>query len=232
MNEYTVPTNMALIKCYKEKGLSYTVCLAKKLLETQYRKHESEGIISGVHGEVAETILELMLVEYCKQRNIPRFHIAKSLIVTIGDYTTEMDLVFITPAVIAVFECKCYSGDKIIVDKGTIKREGHADFDVYDQNIKHIRALHAHIKNYLLHGASYPYMSSYFRFDTGTVNDLRKDNDKSKFPITDINNLYELLDKYSEGKPCWRWDLINVIKKFEKSHKQLEERHLKQVGAK
>lgn len=232
MNEYGDRTNKKLLEVYEEFGLIPTIKFCRELLKNNTNKTDMD-FLAGVHGEICETVLEVLILEYIKRFNKKDWYLSKSLILPIPgtSHTTELDLVLFTPQTIFVFECKCYGGNKRVTDKCLINRDRYAPFDVFKQNFNHLKWLNHYCSPYERQSRdTIPYTISYFRFDNGTLVDLRKKEDKEIFPITEVDTLYALIAERTNVKgKSWDMRLINEIKKLEKNRSKLAKSHLKQV---
>lgn len=135
---YKEDTHSLLIQKYEELGLQKMITIARAMLEnTDYKK--STDFIAHMHGEVCETVLECIVLDYMKTYNLERYgwFYKKGLILRDvnhldSNYFTELDLTVFTPQKIFAFECKSYGGDKKITDKCTIRKKKGGTFDVYD----------------------------------------------------------------------------------------------------
>lgn len=161
-----------------------------------------------MRGELAEILLEIHLLEYCKTHK--QCFYVKGLCVTKSNNRgaspyTEMDLVFCTPEMVYMFECKSYSGRKQLVNECTIVRERYHSMDVYGQNLMHTDALDAHIsKNKLCGREDVPYTLVLFSMSEDETKDLREPCWKKTIPLVDEKTIQNYLwEQASTGRVWW-----------------------------
>lgn len=232
MNQYTEPTRQKLLELNDKYGLKTTIKVASQMLDSRTHKSDKE-FQAGLHGEICETVLEILLKAYIKANGRNDWYISKSLIVINNGMTAELDLTVFTPKRIYMFECKCYSGDKIITDECKINRKGIPPHDLYGQSMGHLRLLNEVIGGLKYRRPSYiePYKLAYFNFAKGSLLDKRNKAYIKTIPILGIANLHTIF--YDYDKLPNQWDIkkvLKVIKTFEKHHDNLEKKHLKRLG--
>ena len=104
-----------------------------------------------MRGEIAETILYIILEDFIEKNNLTDWRISKGMILkdinsnSYNEYFTELDLTLFTPKCVFSFECKSYKGIKHLSDKGTLHVKRGKTFkkalDVFDQHAKHFNVL-------------------------------------------------------------------------------------------
>lgn len=231
-------TRNKLISIYNQYGLATAIqvgfkslgCLgdaAKGLTEKQII-----FVKTNMNGEISETVLELILTEFMRlhPKETENWHLSKGLILKNPErprsrFMTELDLTLFTPKCVYVFECKSYSGDKRLVDKGTILRLNGNSCDVFRQNAIHLQTLHANIGRF----SDYPiYRMALFDFSRGDVEDERDDKNKDMLPYTTIDNVLKQL--VLDGNNVWKIKpLLQVVRILEDASVRLRSEHLKYV---
>ena len=69
---YKEDTHSLLMQKYEELGLQKMITIARAMLEnTDYKK--STDFITHMHGEVCETVLECIVLDYMKTYNLERY---------------------------------------------------------------------------------------------------------------------------------------------------------------
>jgi len=197
-----------------------------------------------MRGEIAETVLYVLLDDYIKKNNLTDWRISKGLILKdinkdpSNEYFTELDLTLFTPKCIFSFECKSYKGSKYLTDSGTLKvKRGNTykvQLDVFDQHSKHFDVLFENIKCALDDDVYDKRFKSfkllYFDFSDSPTVDKREQKYRRIFPIINENNLYSLFNKYDERPNYWNMKIVNkVVDIIEKNKKANTKRHLKYV---
>ena len=237
---YKEDTHSLLIQKYEELGLQKMITIARAMLEnTDYKK--STDFIAHMHGEVCETVLECIVLDYMKTYNLEKYgwFYKKGLILRDvnhldSNYFTELDLTVFTPQKIFAFECKSYGGDKKITDKCTIRKKKGGTFDVYDQHEKHFKVLADQLHPFRIinpQNAKFaPYQLVLFDFATGKTDDVRTLPNKIIMPCLDETNVTNIF-KLNYNKPVM-WDIVRVHRAIDiiASHtKENTKKHLKYV---
>lgn len=204
--EYKSKTNEVLLDYYAHNGVDRTVHTATLMLKSSNHKSEKQFSME-VHGEICETVLEVMTLDYIK-RNKLNWIVSKGLILKDiynpnSGYMTELDFTVFTPNIILSFECKCYRGDKVLDKECSMYRDGKFLFDIYGQHIKHIDTLYDifspfRTENLELSNVS-AIQASCFMFSLGTLRDERDSEWKNKMFITNEKNLYKFYDLFRDG---------------------------------
>lgn len=196
-----------------------------------------------MRGEICESVLYVMLIDFIKRNKIKDWRISKGLILkNIDDnknskYFTELDLTLFTPKCIFSFECKSYKGEKFLKDKGTlyVKRNGRfrKGMDIFDQHIKHFDVLKDNL-NFALNPVNHSKFKSYrllcFEMSDSPLMDNREDKYKGMFPVCNVNNLYSIFKNYNERPDYWNMERVNkVVDIIEMAKEKNSKRHLQYV---
>lgn len=227
-----------LVEYYnKTKDLDRFILVCREILEKKASTPE-------MRGEVCETVLYVMLMDYIKKNNLKDWRVSKGLVLKDvtkdkdNRYFTEVDLTLFTPKCAYSFECKCYKGEKYLKDKGTlyVKRgkEYKQALDVFDQHFKHFKVLFENIRPGLdkrVDDKKYKsFKLLYFDFSIERTGDKREAKYKSLFPIINENNLFSLFSTYNERPNYWNMDIVNkVVNIVEKNKKINTKNHLDYV---
>lgn len=240
MNDYKLSTHEKLMNYYDAHDLNKAIKVGRAMLESTSYKGETT-FIAHVHGEIAETILECIIMDYIRKYNLQKYGwfykkglILKDINHADSGYYTELDLTVFTPQKIFAFECKSYGGNKRITDVCTIRKKKGGSFDVYNQHQKHFMVLADQLKPFRIvnpQNAKYaPYQLVLFDFATGVTTDERLPQNKILMPClneTNVSNIFKL----NYDKPIM-WDIKRVQKAVEiiASHtKQNTTKHLNYV---
>ena len=150
---YKDSTNEVLLDYYKENGFQKTVAVAKSMYNVNL-KNAKKNFKTDMNGEVCETVLEIGILEFMKRypKACEHWVLKKGLIIKdIEDpnngFMTEIDLVLATPQMIYLFECKSYTGNKVLTNECTITTPARS-FDVYKQNYLHAKTFLAQFTPY------------------------------------------------------------------------------------
>lgn len=221
-------TRQKLFEYYDKYGLKVTIDAGRQLLSKRIEVGKESR--TSINGEIAETILELILTQYCKDnpKKTKDWCWGKSLILKDptkdSDFLTELDFTLFTPECVYIFECKSYVGDKVIREKGLIERAGHKDFDVFKQNFIHLETLNKWIEKL---SESPIYQMVLFNFSKGNVCDIRTDKYKEYLPCVDESNVLSVL---YNSKPVWDMNSLNrVMTILKNSSDNLRPKHLEYV---
>ena len=229
---------------YDEHGIENTMDLCNELLgSNKYR--DTENFYAYTQGELCEIVLELLVKEYIEDNNLENIWIpVKSLVVRDidyygenskdGDYFTEIDFVIFTPYKILAFECKNYSGEKIITDRCTVNIEGRKPKDVFRQHFGHAKALEETFRPMKSGGEDIADIKlAYFNFSKGSITDEREKRDRKIMPIIGTDNLYKFLDSFKDKGNYWDIPTIErAIKLMTKNSKKLHDSHLQYLNNK
>lgn len=163
-------------------------------------------------GEIAEVVLDFGLREL--QKSIKPSIVLKGLCIPMRDKpnnTTEMDVLFVTPKKIYMFECKSYKNRPKVTEECTLGN----DMDIAGQSKYHLKALHQYIGRLCKKSKDPLYKFIFFEMSTEGVEDLRTDENKKRIPIMNPKNfIIELANDYKESKDDL-WDVKEVAKVLE-----------------
>lgn len=235
---------MKLKSIYQETlSVDYTIELAKALLKSTTHKDDKE-FRSTIHGEIAETLLEILLLDYIRRNGLDKekWFVKRGLILKDvnnpnSDFLTELDVTLFTPKGVVLFECKSYAGDIVVEGKGVVKRDGKAIGNVYNQNSLHRNTLHTNIKIASKSGENTKlpiYKIAYFHFAIGTITDNRSEKYIKYMPIINCKNVNTFLDTIKDRKRVY-WD-INKLERIcdiiDKNNSKRVDKHLAYVKSK
>lgn len=191
---------------YSNKGFKdFHYFVWAEFLKAEAQAYKEEYSIR--KGELAELLLEYMCVEM--QKYFTDSMVLKGLVLPFkgSDKTTELDITFITPQRIYLFESKAYNTgisltDKCLCSNGT---------DVYSQNVLHLKTLRQYI-GFMEKPATHPYTLAMFEMSSKGIIDNRSVEWKKKFPLVSakdsLNGLASLL---SNNTPAI-WNVQAVVK--------------------
>lgn len=211
--DYKDATNKVLLDYYERNGIEATLNVAEAMLKAG--NHKSNAVFHAhTHGEICETVLEVMLSEFIKCNHLESkgWFFKKGLILKDvnnleSDFLTELDLTLFTPQCIILFECKSYGGDKELTDVCTIRRKGKKSFDVYKQNSLHAKVLFEQLKPFMIVDETTineKYVQLVlFNFSLGIVNDTRTVKCKNVMPSINPKTLNRLLESLRSRKVLW-----------------------------
>lgn len=235
---YKRESNRILMQYYETHSLEDTIAVARSMLYSETYK-DIKAFNAHVHGEICETVLEMIIIDYMK-RNPERtagWFFSKGLIIKDienpgNGYFTELDFTVFTPEKIFAFECKSYGGDKKIVNECTIRKKKGGSFDVYAQHEKHARVLARQLKPFRksIHLDKPAYQLILFDFSTGVTEDIRNAKNKLIMPCLNEQNVTNIF-KIFEGKPVlWNMEpLRKAITIIERNRDEYTAKHLEYV---
>lgn len=224
-----------LKRYHAEKGTQVTIEVAKNTLArpmTGVGEIGAKEFHQNFNGEVCETILEILIEDYCKKypKETKGWKWNKGVILpdrgnVKSDFLTEIDFILFTPECIYIFECKSYAGDKVLVRDGTINRAKGNNCDVFKQNSLHLEVL----KSWMDKLSQNPvYQMVLFDFSSGKMTDSRTQDAKQFMPCVNEKTLYSIFSN-REGH-AWDTDVIESVHKlFNKETEQMRQKHLKYV---
>lgn len=223
-------THARLLDVYRKHGKDVAVQVARKSLGMQGRNRSAE-FKTNFNGEVCETVLEILVDDYCKRhpKQTAGWCWGKGIILKDPgrldkDFTTELDFTLFTPEKIYLFECKSYAGDKILCGAGTLERQGREPFDVYKQSLLHVETLDKWIGRT---SRSPDYQMVLFNFSRGKVTDKRTASTKELFPCVDETDWVTVL---KGGKAVWDTKYLqHVVEVLTENSGQLQEEHVRYV---
>lgn len=236
MNELKDKTTRVLLDYYnKNNNLGQVKLVTKAMIEST----NSNPII---RGEICESLLEIMIIDFIKRNHLEdswilsKGIILKDLDNPDSEYLTELDLTLFTPKKIYLFECKSYKGNKILRDPCKLfveygKKESFK-MDVYDQHAKHYKALYKYLNKFKLDVETNvkPFKIVFFDFSDGIIRDERSDKFKSVFPVKDENTIYSLFKTYLKEPDQWDMKYVRkVVSLLDENKKKLTSSHLDYV---
>ena len=239
---YKDSTNEVLLDYYKENGFQKTVAVAKSMYNVNL-KNAKKNFKTDMNGEVCETVLEIGILEFMKRypKACEHWVLKKGLIIKdIEDpnngFITEIDLVLATPQMIYLFECKSYTGNKVLTNEYTITTPARS-FDVYKQNYLHAKTFLAQFTPYRCNKSSqvFPIQLALFSLAKGEIVDARTDVNKALMPLVEIEDLFDFLAKNiptSRKKIPTLWKMVYVKEALDIISNRSDEyrsKHLKYV---
>lgn len=235
-----------------ESTFNNMLSLYQRLGSIEKFKRVSKEIVSSpnstriMRGEVAESLLYVMLEHYIKVNNIKDWRITKGTILKKKKnngkhHMCELDVTLFTPKCIFCFECKSYKGKTFLLNEGslfTVGKDNNLIFkvDVYKQQMNHVETLEHNLSYALVekrNGSKYRSLKILmFDFaDISTV-DKRVKVNRELFPLLNENSLYNLFIDYNKRPTYWDMDKVNkILDIIEKNKSQLRIEHLKYVDS-
>lgn len=230
-------TTEAILKLYAKYGLGRTLQICNRLLaetEVGSKDRESKNIIKG---ELAEVSLECILLALQDRLNF-QTAILKSIFVedTYSDLVTELDLTFITPYAIYLFECKSYSGkNKTVRGECELFRENESIRDVTSQNKLHLNLFNRKYGGFVRKGSK-PYRVIVYNYASEKFKDKRKPEYKRKMPVLNQDSVVDwvVADLKTSQQFEISVDVVNMVNQIEKDCKAYDKiygkRHREQLG--
>lgn len=219
----------------RTNSLSDTIETAQYMLKTGRCKDDANFAYE-LHGEICETVLEMLLEEYVKAK--PECSMQKSLILwnrkrPDNGFLTEIDWTLFAPESVYIFECKSYSGKKTLTGNGLMTRENGKQYDVYQQSIIHKETLYDWIEGFVLPGKCPLIQMCMFNFSQGVLDDQRSRSAKIEMPVLDEGNLLSFLKAESSAEKVWNVKLLQQAgEKLAKKSESLRKTHLQYVKSK
>jgi hypothetical protein len=229
-------TNQVILNNYKQKGLEHTLVLCSKLLENKSLYREGAGFVLG---EIAESVLEVLLIDYIRTRNLKDWFYVKGMIIkdveTMNrDFSTEIDLVLFSPQRIYLFECKGYVGSKTLTGKGVLERTGKnkVKFDVFSQHKNHATVFMKMFNPFILkdEDPAKCYRLAIFDFSSGKTIDNRDEKWKKIMPIIGPEDVFPMLDKSLDKRRKWNMEYVKkAVQIIERNKTSATNNHIKYV---
>ena len=235
---YKKSSHKALTEYRKSHSMEQTIAVARKMLLSESHR-DNHVFTSHVHGEICETILELIVHDYIAKFPIKtkNWFDAKGLIIKDinrpdSGYFTELDYTVFTPQKVFAFECKSYNGDKKIIDKCTIRRKTGGSFDVYAQHERHAAVLADQLrpfrKRQFIEKPAYQLVL--FDFSIGDTIDTRTTSNKLLMPCLNEKNVLNIFQVYEQQPVIWNMEYLKkAIEIIQKRQVSNTEKHLKYV---
>lgn len=223
-----------LLQYQKRYGTHVAVAVARKALTYRLKLPESSEenyLKTDFNGEICETVLEMLLMEYVSQHRNDGWCVNKGVILSdptkpkSNEFLTEIDILLMTPQCFYVFECKSYSGDKVLIGNGYLTRNNGINCNVFKQN-----SLHLDILQKWTEGMSRRpcYQMAMFDFSLGTLSDKRTILCKNIMPCVNEKTLGTLFKKGMTN--VWDKDVIHKLNNlFEKNVELERAKHLAYV---
>lgn len=239
---YKEVTHSKILELYQNKGLKYAVNVAFSMLRTGKFKSDMQFAFD-LHGEICESVLEIMVLDYCKrfpsltkQWSYSKGLILKNRMCVGREFSTEIDFTLCTPQCIYIFECKSYSGEKDLVGNGLLTRKADVNrgikelkCNVFKQSRIHYDTLSAWVNDFVLAGAEPLIQMCMFDFSIGSLKDNRSRAAKITLPYVTIQNLYNIIDT-TGCEVVWDAESLKIAcGKLEKISRRLTDKHLDYV---
>lgn len=224
-------------QCYFKYGVSGALELGKAVIEIVSHQKGTDAS-NNFKGEIAETVL------HCYLRDLQRKF--RPSIAThglcfesvSGSLTAEIDVAFFTQQRLYLFECKCFTGEKILSGQGTLKGK-FSEANVYDQSMGHLALLFDYIQEYLRGsnpGVS-PVQLVVFDGGLGECKDIREEKDKQVLQYVSFGTLNSWmqgeLSKISGLNPVWDLrGIAEVIREFQKVNEESLNKHIERLSDK
>lgn len=219
---------------YDNKGLKSALEFSKSLLLSTERGADYREEKAVIKGELAEATLLCQLDTL--QRTLKfKASIVRGLFVkdTYSEKVTELDITFITPFQIYLFECKSYSGKiKRVEVPCLLCRDDKYTTNVFDQNKLHLQLFNRRYGGFVEFNSK-PYKIVVYDYATVLYDDVRPEEYKLNFPVLNETTLltYMVSDlaKRSRSNPCVDYNKIMMhinrdLKAYdsvnEKAHRQ------------
>lgn len=227
-------TSEKLFQLYQEKGSKFAIEVARGVLGTA--KPVKDERAQHLNGQLCETVLEIKLHEYVKQKDLD-WIVSKSLVLSDpenrdSDFRTEIDLLLCTRKCMYLFECKSYGGTKCLSGNGVLQSKSSNGvkhkFDVYKQSSLHLEVAHKIFDRF---SRTPEYQMLMFNFSLGSLEDKRSMRERAEMPCLETDTVIPYLER-REAATTENWDLeyirkaLNVLEK-DSGRKHLE--HLKYV---
>ena len=231
-------TRRLILAIYEQFGINEAFAKAQEILkQCEDPKFDREKRVA-VKGELAEVVLEVFCVHL--QKVIPNVIVSKGLcIYKMGDkrVTTEMDVVLFTPFCMYMFECKSYSGKKVLTDKCYLKARGSKD--VYAQSRMHFDILYPYIAPYVVKMAKYPpgnppVQLILFELSSGDIEDKRTPENQKLYPCLTLNTLLGWMQQEFGRPRTVLYDMVRmepIIRKLDSESAEVFKKHLKRLHA-
>ncbi len=235
---YKEKTQEVLFRYYNQKGCEQVVKAAHKMMESKHHK-DNVNFATTLHGEICETVLEILIKDYIaknKEKTLGwschRSLILKNRERLKRDFSTEIDLTLFTPKCIYLFECKSYSGDKVLTDDGLLTRtNGYGESlqcNVFKQSVIHKETIMSWVQDFVLDGRTPLIQMCMFDFSKGTLTDKRTKTARAELPCLNEHNVIEYLTR--PGEIVWNAKCLEIAGvKLEKVSASLQLQHLEYV---
>lgn len=208
---YKEATRQLLLEKYEKIGKDRTIAVAKEMLKSKSHRDDLQ-FTADLHGEICECVLEIILKDLVREKPglTKHWQICKGVILKNRngldrDFTTEMDLVLLTPECFYLFECKSYSGDKTLTGQGKLTRsltidgvENKRTCDVYRQSVIHKETFYDWMKPFVLKGREPVIQMCMFDFSLGELTDLRSRASRIELPCLNAESVVNYVTQPAE----------------------------------
>lgn len=223
---------LVLRRIYKKEG--YNVFMQTIMHLKKFNNRDKDDVIIA-KGEIAEVVSSIMIEHYVKVNNLRDWRLYRGLILGSKkdpNFSTELDLVLVTPKCASIIEVKSYNGPKTLKGECTLVVKGNTK-DVYSQNIGHIKAFWGNFKDSALktQGAI---KSVLFSFSYGPLDDIRSEVNKGVMPVYDEETFAGYLKALESINRVDTWDVNKLSKAVieqKKTARSFDE-HVKYLKAK
>lgn len=229
-------TRSLILELYKQYGLNVAIERAQCILRQSEDKRYPLQKRIAVKGELSEAVLEVVCVHL--QKLLPQSILLKGLCIskkTDPLVTTEMDLVLFTPFCLYMFECKSYSGSKILKDACTLV--GSHEQNIYAQNRMHFDLLFQYISPFMLRRDKYPPGNPpvkliLFELSSGDIEDRRESKYQKLYPCITLDTICDWIqDEFSKERVVL-YDLPRlapVLEELDQKSAETFKRHVKRL---
>lgn len=179
-----------------------TVSVAKNMYDVNLKKTK-KNFKTDLNGEICETTLEIGILEFmkrypdvCQDWVLKKGLIIKDINDPNNGFMTELDVVLATPQMIYLFECKSYTGKKVLTERCTITTPSRT-FDVYSQNFLHAKTFLGQFTPYRCNKDEkiFPIQLVLFSMSKGEIEDKRTQACQALMPLVEIETLFSFLAK-------------------------------------
>lgn len=195
-----------LMGIYEKRGMMPALNVAEGLLHSREYSNDLD-FKRELNGELCETVLEIILKSYYKnQEPKENWHFVKSLVLNErgknhSDFLTEIDLALFTPACIFLFECKSYSGEKVLAGNGKLYRDSKFACDVFGQSLLHKRVIEPWVSDFVLNGKIPVIQMCMFEYSNGPLIDKRSRSARIEMPCLNAGQVIKYVQSFTE--PVW-----------------------------
>lgn len=207
-------TRNLIIDAYNTGGLDRVNQIAGELIEQCETSYSDWQLRSLVKGELSEVVLECYLCKMQELLRVPSVILKNFCIKSqVTGHTAEMDVTFITPFKIYMFECKSYKGKKVITRECYLKADSSSK-DILKQSESHIRILNEYMAPYRMNiGAlkTAPYRFVLFELSSNDIVDKRTDKWKRTIPAVTLKSICNWIKTEFVGQKDIHWDVARAL---------------------
>lgn len=230
---YKSATHDKILSVYKQYGLKSVLKSANDILHSSLY-HDDVKFRTELQGELCETVLEIIVTDaiakesYAKDWFFCKGTVLKDRYNLHNDFFTEIDFILFTAGCLYLFECKSYTGDKVLTGKGLLQSSSGRSFDVYKQSVLHKQVIEGWVNDFALRDRSPRIQMCMFLFSNGEVQDKRDTVSKRELPCLTTDNLLSYLKKKHD--PVWDLKYLQKVKAtFDKNSPKFRKQHLAYV---